>query len=224
MTTTPWQLKRPYSLKRGATSDTDFVRQLDAGLDPVYPLIIRSLRAKNASANVFEGVTKFLTNSLEDAFNDHLKHSFQSNAKLKIEAWIDEDGKWRAYGVIFMELPKLDREVRTALWQHVAVLPSFREMILATDDPDAVGVQLIPHAIRPIRSVNPSWSCRCSQTTVENMLVTLNIEEVRDMVRDDKPLDIRCHYCNKNYFVSNERQKELLASMAPIESQSKIKN
>ena len=195
--------------------DNEFTEALDQGLDPVYPLTIRSLRAKDASGKVFEGVTQFLTNSLEDAFNDHIKVSYQTNAKLKIEVWLDENDQWRAYGVIFRELPNLESSVRTELWQHVATLPSFQEMTALSDDPDAIAVQLIPHAVRPIRSLTPSWSCRCSQATVEKMLVTLPIEEVQDMVRGNEVLDIRCHYCSKNYLVSVATQAEILASMAP---------
>ena len=205
-------------------ADTEFIQALDLGQDPVHPLTIRSLRAKNATANVFEGVTRFLTNSLEEAFNDHLLHSYQMRAKLKIETWRAKDGLWRAYGVIFMELPKLDRAVKTELWQHVAGLPSFEEMLRDSDDPDLLAQQLIPHVFRPIRSIKPSWSCRCSQEMVENMLLTLPIEEVQDMVREAKPLEIKCHYCSKNYFVANERQIELLASMAPQDESVILKN
>jgi molecular chaperone Hsp33 len=205
--------------------DGEFIQSLDRGEEPVAALMVRSLRAMPEPGQIFEGITKFLTNSLEEAFNDHLQHSFQVKAKLKLDCWKHpEDGQWRAYGVVYMELPNLAKDVRTELWQHVMGLPLLREVVGKSDDPDSLATKLIPHLFRPIRSVKPSWSCRCSQQSVEKMLISLPVEELQEMVRDAKPLEIRCHYCNKNYNVTNERQKELLASMVPEAGQSHLKN
>ena len=197
----------------------EFMSAFDNGENPVAALMVRSIRAKSQSGKLFEGVTKFLTNSLEEAFNDHIKHSYQINAKLKVDSWIDNvDNKLRAFGVIYSELPNMSASDRENLWQHVAALPLLREIHSEGDDPDELIAKLVPHKVHPVKSLKPLWVCKCSNESIERMLLSLPVEELQDMVREAKPLDIKCHYCSTNYAVTVDRQKELLASSGAVQA------
>lgn len=197
-----------------ACEETPLVAAIDLGERPLAALMIRTLRAKQQTGKIFEGVTKFLTNSLEEAVNDHMRHSYQVNARLKIDCWKDpSDGLLRAFGVVYLALPNIASDVASNLWEHVDSLPLLRELCAESDDPDALVKRIIPDATRPVRSVNPKWSCTCSQESVERMLISIPQEELQDMVRSGESLDIKCHYCSTNYVVDIDRQKELLASM-----------
>ena len=197
-----------------ACEATPIVAAIDAGERPLAALIIRSLRAKTQSGQIFEGVTKFLTNAIEEAVNDHMRHSYQVNARMKIDCWKDPaDGKLRAFGAIYFALPNLDSDVAETLWDHLDSLPLFRDVLAAGDDPDLLAKTLIPDGTRPVRSVNPKWTCGCSQESVERMLISIPQVELQDMVRSGESLEVKCHYCSTNYAVGIDRQKELLASL-----------
>jgi molecular chaperone Hsp33 len=197
-----------------ACEQTPMVAAIDLGQKPIAALMIRSLRAKTQSGQIFEGVTKFLTNSIEEALNDHMRHSYQMNARLKLDCWKDRtDGKLRAFGVVYFALPNLDSDVAASLWEHVDSLPEFRDVLVASDDPDVIVKNIIPDETRPVRSVNPVWLCGCSQESVERMLISIPQEELQDMVRSGETLEIKCHYCSTNYVVSIDKQKDLLASL-----------
>jgi molecular chaperone Hsp33 len=197
-----------------ATEETPMVAAIDLGQRPLAALLIRTLRAKALTGKIFEGVTKFLTNSFEEALNDHMRHSYQLNARMRIDCWIDPtDSKLRAFGVIYFTLPNIDPDVAARLWEHVDGLPLLRDLCKRTDDPDLLVKALIPDDTRPVRSVNPKWRCTCSQESVERMLISIPQEELQDMVRAGEALDIDCHYCSANYTVGSDRQKELLASL-----------
>jgi len=197
-----------------AAENTSVLSAIDLGQRPLTALIIRSLRAQQNSGKIFEGVTKFLTNSFEEAFNDHISQSYQVRARMRIDCWKDaSDGKLRAFGAIFFELPNLADDVSEKLWDHFHELPLLRELHAEGDDPDLLARKIIPDATRPVRSLSPTWMCTCSQESVERMLLSLPLDEVQDMVRKNETLDIKCHYCSTQYFVPGERQKELLASL-----------
>jgi molecular chaperone Hsp33 len=197
-----------------AAEETEVTSAVDStGSLPLVPLMVRTLRAKNKTGKLFEGVTKFLTNSIEEAVNDHMRHSYQLRAQMKIDCWLDpKDQQLHAFGAIFFELPNLESSVSEKLWDHVAGLPLLRDLHTHGDDPDMLAAKLIPDMTRPVRSVKPQWQCGCSQESVERMLISLPQEELQDMVRKKEPLEIKCHYCSQNYSVSNEKQRELLAS------------
>ena len=56
-----------------------------------------------------------------------------------------------------------------------------------------------------------AFGCTCSKERVMAGLATIDRAEIADMVREGKPLDISCDYCNTRYDV---RPAELLALLS----------
>ena len=203
------------------TEGSPLVALLDQNLPLESMLQVRTLRSKSSSSGVFEGMSQTFTNSIEEALNQHLEASYQMNAQLKMESWFDPKTQvLHSLGIIFMELPNLDSHVQTQLWKHVAGLPSLQELYSRSDDPDDLGAAMIPDRVRPVNSINPKWSCTCSQQSIENMLLRLQREELVSMVHDKEPIDVRCHYCNKSYHVSLARLGEILVSTSDVSDTS----
>lgn len=203
-----------------SNSDSELMRRLTNGEKPVFPWVVRSLRSKSGSGGLFEGISGTETNSLEDAVNEHLKTSYQMKTQLKIDCWHStKDAQLYAAGVIYLELPNLKPEVSEKLWEHVEQLPLLRKMFNeASHDPDQLSAALIPHQVRAINSLNPSWGCTCSPESVETMLLKLGKAELELMADEGKPAEIRCHYCNKFFNVGIERLRELASSLVTEES------
>lgn len=192
--------------------DSPLVQRIDRGdgLPSTAELYVRSLRSRTGVQGVFEGHSQAETNSLEDALNDHLARSFQMKTELRVQAWLDErDNQLRAFGVIYLELPGLETSVAQRLWNHVYNLPSMKDLYGRSDDPDALAKALVPDTTRPINSVNPTWGCTCSQASIEDVLMRLSRNDLLEMAAEPEPTSVRCHYCNKTYFVSHTRLKEL---------------
>lgn len=197
--------------------DSPLIQDLDAGGRPSMPLVVRSLRSKTHSNNLFEGITGTETNSLEIALNEHLASSYQMRSKIRLDCWHNPaDQQLYAVGVIYLELPNLKADVSDALWHHVNSLPPLRTIFgHEAHDPDVLSARLIPHQVRAINSMNPSWGCSCSQESVEVMLTQLGRRELISMADEHKPAEIRCHYCNKFYTVNETRLRELAEECQP---------
>jgi molecular chaperone Hsp33 len=204
--------------------ESPLVRAIDDGEHPDLPLVIRSLRSSGHAHSLFEGTTGTRTASLEFALNEHLAASYQMGCKIRMDCWHSPtDQKLYAVGAIFLELPKLKEEVRQALWSHVDALPPLRTLFgESAHDPDAFAQQLIPHTVRAINNLTPNWSCSCSQNSVETMLLKLGQQELLSLAGDKKPAEIRCHYCNKTYVVTEERLAELALSLTTVSSDTPL--
>jgi molecular chaperone Hsp33 len=198
-------------------SSSELVEDLDAGGYPTMPLVVRSLRTKPNSSNLFEGITGTETHSLEQAVNEHLAASYQMKSRIRFDCWHNPaDQLLYAVGVIYLELPNLKSDVSNALWSHVDSLPPLRTIFgHEAHDPDALANRLIPHQVRAINSMNPSWGCSCSQESVERMLTQLGRRELLSMADEHKPAEIRCHYCNKFFTVGETRLRELAHECQP---------
>ncbi|MEN9530448.1 MAG: hypothetical protein RI932_2321 [Pseudomonadota bacterium] len=209
-------------------TESDLVRDLRDGRSPVIPWVVRSLRSRTGTSQLFEGISGTETDALEVAVNAHLENSYQMKTQIRIDCWHSpKDGLLHAAGVIYLELPNLKTEVSGQLWKHVEQLPRFRELFgEGAHDPDQVSAKLIPHQVRAINSINPSWGCTCSSASVETMLKKLGSAELLSMADEGNPAEIRCHYCNKNFNVEVARLKELAEELVVLEggSSSKVLN
>jgi molecular chaperone Hsp33 len=45
---------------------------------------------------------------------------------------------------------------------------------------------------------------------VEKALISVGEKELVDMINDGKPIEVNCHFCNKNYSFDVEELKEIL--------------
>lgn len=194
------------------------IAQLEQGRKPVFPWVVRSLRSKGDSSNLFEGISGSETDSLETAVNEHLRDSYQMKTQVKLDCWRDEhDGSLHAVGVIYLELPNLKTEVSHELWNHVDQLPPLRNLVnVAQHNPDELAAALIPHQVRAINSLNPAWNCGCSQESVESVIFRLGQEELKSMLDEAKPAEVRCHYCNTTYVVELARMKKMYEELLGI--------
>jgi molecular chaperone Hsp33 len=58
------------------------------------------------------------------------------------------------------------------------------------------------------------FHCDCSEQRIENMLKLLGVEELRDLIAQHDPVEIRCEFCNHLYRVSGERVLTLMAEIS----------
>lgn len=52
--------------------------------------------------------------------------------------------------------------------------------------------------------------CNCTKERVEKAIVSVGAKELNEMIQEGKPIEVNCHFCNKNYTFSIEKLKEIL--------------
>ena len=58
-----------------------------------------------------------------------------------------------------------------------------------------------------------SFFCNCSKERTSKVLISLGHQEIEDMIREKKPVELHCHFCNSNYVFSINELEKLLAGM-----------
>ena len=59
-----------------------------------------------------------------------------------------------------------------------------------------------------------SFFCNCSRARVEKALISIGKREIDEMIADGEPIEVNCHFCNKNYTFSVEELKTLAKKCA----------
>ena len=54
-----------------------------------------------------------------------------------------------------------------------------------------------------------SFSCQCSRERIENALISLGKDEIRQIIEEEGQAEANCHFCNENYHFSKEELEQL---------------
>lgn len=54
------------------------------------------------------------------------------------------------------------------------------------------------------------FTCNCSKERVEKALLSIGKKELEDIIAEGKPIEVKCHFCNKAYEFAVEDLEGLL--------------
>lgn len=57
------------------------------------------------------------------------------------------------------------------------------------------------------------YRCNCSKERVKKAIISIGRKDITDMINDNKPIEVNCHFCNTNYEFSVDELKSLLKSL-----------
>ena len=163
----------------------------------------------------YQGMVELTGDTLLDCVHHYLKQSEQHNALMRIAVKSPEidtaANTWRAGGLMVQHLPGLmagrvqdDRlqQEHVERWEHAEALAASTrsdELVDPELAPDALlwrlfhvdGVRVFPAA--PLTS-----KCRCGRERILGVMASFPVEELEDMLVDEK-IEVTCEFCNQRY-------------------------
>ena len=117
----------------------------------------------------------------------------------------------QAGGFILQLMPFCDEAVIEKLEQRIAQVQSVTAMLDEGLTPEQILERLLGDMDLVINDTVPTqFHCNCGRERLSRVLITLGRKELSSMIRDGKPVELKCHFCNKAYEFSVEELKELL--------------
>ncbi len=55
-----------------------------------------------------------------------------------------------------------------------------------------------------------TFYCNCSKERTSKVLISLGRKELEDMIRENKPVELHCHFCNSNYTFSVKELEDII--------------
>ena len=128
-----------------------------------------------------------------------------------------------AGGFIVQLMPFTSDEVIDRLEENIRNLPSVTDMLSgrASDEgkeltpEDILGKVLDGFDISINETIPVRFKCDCSVERVERSLISLSDEDLDSIIEDDKPVEVRCQFCNKAYNFTTEDIKSIKMSRKP---------
>jgi molecular chaperone Hsp33 len=58
--------------------------------------------------------------------------------------------------------------------------------------------------------VETSYYCNCSKDRVHKAISSISKKDIKEMIDDNKPIEVECHFCDKKYVFEVEELKEMI--------------
>ena len=117
-----------------------------------------------------------------------------------------------AGGFIIQVLPEASEETITQLEENIANLNEVSRIIDAGNGPeDLLAKVLADFEFEVINEQEVEFNCKCNQDRIEEIMLGLGEEELRETLEQEGQVEIRCQFCGRKYQFAQEEVKEILA-------------
>ena len=162
----------------------------------------------------FTGSTELVTGEIAEDLTQYLTVSEQTPSSVALGVLIAPDTTVAAAGGFFIQaLPGVEEDVLTKLEDNLCQLPPVSQMV--QNGQDAKGILETVFSGLPITiydSLDLCFNCQCSRARVENMLISLGPDEIKEMTAEGHA-EVCCHFCSEKYRFDAKELAEILKSI-----------
>ena len=117
-------------------------------------------------------------------------------------------------GLIIQALPGAGDEVITDLETRLSGIPSMTQMLEEGRTPEDILTDILGDSGLQILDTIPArFACNCDRQRVEKVVISLGRKELKKMIDDGEPVELKCHFCNKAYEFSQDELLKLYKSL-----------
>lgn len=120
----------------------------------------------------------------------------------------------QAGGFILQLMPGASDEIIDKLEAKLSGITSVTTMLSEGKTPEDILKELLGDLNLEIMDKMPvQFYCNCSKERVEKALISIGEEEIRSLVLEGEPVEMKCHFCNSAYEFSVEELERILAEV-----------
>lgn len=170
--------------------------------------VIRDLGMKEP----YVGQTELQTGEIAEDLTYYFATSEQIPSSVGLGVLLNRDNTvCQAGGFILQLMPYTEEKVIAALEKRLAGMTSVTELLNRGLTPEGILEELLGEFGLTVNDTIPTaFSCNCSKERVEKAIISIGSKEIREMIRDGKPIEVKCHFCNEAYTFNIEELKKIL--------------
>lgn len=160
----------------------------------------------------YVGQTVLQTGEIGDDLTYYFATSEQTASSVGVGVLVDRDYTVKqAGGFIVQLMPFATDEVVSKLEENLSSIQSVTALF-----EDGMTVEEIVAKIftgmdyEILDKMDIGYHCNCSKEKVTKAIISIGKKDIQEMIDDNKPIEVNCHFCNTNYIFSVEELKEML--------------
>ncbi len=170
--------------------------------------VIKDMGLKEA----YSGQTILQTGEIAEDLTYYFAASEQVPSSVGLGVLMNRDNTVRcAGGFIVQVMPFVEERVLRQLEENIGAMRSVTDMLDGGHSPEEMLSGVLSGMEVEITDTMPAvFACNCSEGRIEKALISIGKNEIEDMIRDGKPIEVKCHFCNTAYTFSVEKLGQIL--------------
>lgn len=158
------------------------------------------------------GQTVLQTSEIAEDLTYYFATSEQVPSSVGLGVLMEKDNTVKqAGGFIIQLMPFTDDETISKLESNLAKFPSVTTILNEGKSPEEMLNILLEGMDVEITETMPAqFYCNCDKKRVEKAIISIGKKDIKEMIADNKEIEVNCHFCNTSYTFSVEELKELL--------------
>lgn len=150
----------------------------------------------------FAGQTELVTGEIAEDLTYYFATSEQTPSAVALGVLMAPEGGQVlcAGGLIVQLLPFAPDDVITKLEEKISTMGPITEMLKNGLSPEQILEHLFSDMGLKINDrVETDFKCDCSKEKVSKAIMSIEAKDIEEMIADNKPIEVNCHFCNTTY-------------------------
>ena len=159
----------------------------------------------------YVGQTVLQTSEIAEDLTYYFATSEQVPSSVGLGVLVGKDYHVReAGGFIIQLMPFAEDKVIDKLEENLKGVDSVTKLLEQGLTPEQILEKLLEGLDVEFTDKMPiSFTCDCSKSRVEKVLISIGKKDIQSMIDDGEPIEVNCHFCNTNYTFEVDELKEL---------------
>ena len=160
----------------------------------------------------YVGQVNLVSGEIAEDLTYYFASSEQVPSSVGLGVLMEKDNTVRqAGGFIIQLMPFTEEKIIEALEEKLNKVDSVTSMLDQGMKPEDILKELLGEfGLEVTDKIPTKFFCNCDKERIEKALISIGAKDLTEMIRDGKPIEVNCHFCNTNYTFTVEELRELL--------------
>ncbi|WP_066715630.1 Hsp33 family molecular chaperone HslO [Clostridium sp. Marseille-P299] len=160
----------------------------------------------------YSGQTDLVSGEIAEDITYYYATSEQVPSSVALGVLMNRDNTVKVAGGFMIQLlPFAEEEVIEKLEEKISKVTSITSMLDNSMTPEMILEELLGDLGLEIKDKIPTkFECNCSKERVEKAIISIGKKDLQEMIDDNEPIEVNCHFCNKHYMFSVDDLKKII--------------
>lgn len=160
----------------------------------------------------YVGQTQLVSGEIAEDLTYYFAASEQVPSVVALGVLMNKDNTVRrAGGFIIQLMPFAEENIITKLEEKISKITSITSLLDQDMTPEMILQDILGEFGLEITEKLPTaFECNCTKDRVEKAIVSIGRKDIEEMIADNEPIEVNCHFCSQHYHFSVEELKGIL--------------
>lgn len=160
----------------------------------------------------YTGTCELVSGEIAEDLTYYFASSEQTPSSVGLGVLMTKDNTVNvAGGFIIQLMPDATEETISIVEEKISTIKFVTSMLENGLDPEGI-INLILGGLDPeiLDKMPVRFYCNCSKERVSKALITIGRKELDNIIEENEPIEVKCHFCNKAYNFTVDELKKLV--------------